>query len=153
VDPRPPAHRLPPWAAEAVALYESNAASQFVLYGNVGDRFALPGPAAELVDLPAFLRRVLLARFDVVLGYDLGSALRVEQGAEAFARWPSAGELTAARTPRQAVETLTHYFRYCATLAGVGREKLQVGCVVRPPELLAPPQSGSPSYELNALAL
>ena len=95
MDPRPPAHRLPPWAAEAVALYESNAASQFILYGNVNDRFALPGPAAELVDLSTSLRRVLLPRFDVVLGYDLGSGLRVEQGAEAFARWPSAGELTA----------------------------------------------------------
>jgi len=153
VSPHPPAHRLPPWAAEAVALYESNAASQFILHGNVNDRFALPGPAADLVDLTTFLRRVLLPRFDVVLGYDLGGGLRVEQGAEAFARWPSAGELAAARTPRQAVETLTHFFRYCATLAEVGREKLQVGCVIRAADLLAPPPSGSPSYELNALAL
>lgn len=144
---------LPAWAAEAVALYESNAASQFILFGNVNDRFALPGPAAELVDLPTFLRRVLLPRFDVVLGYDLGSGLRVEQGAEAFARWPSAADPAAARTPRQAVETLTRYFRYTAALAGIGREKFQVGCVIRAADLLAPPPAGGPSYELNALAL
>ena len=31
---------LPSWAQEAIQLYESNAASQFVLYGNVYDQTA-----------------------------------------------------------------------------------------------------------------
>ena len=34
--------RLPAWAAEMIALYQSHAASQFLLSGNVNDRFLLP---------------------------------------------------------------------------------------------------------------
>ena len=39
-----PAHAaaLPAWAAEMIALYQSHAASQFILSGNVNDRFLLP---------------------------------------------------------------------------------------------------------------
>ena len=33
---------LPAWAAKLVSLYESHAASQFILYGNVSDQFVLP---------------------------------------------------------------------------------------------------------------
>ena len=80
---------LPPWSAELIAAYESGAHSQFLLAGNVNDRLLLPlksGP--ELGSLQDFLLKVLLPRFDVVLGYDLGNGLRVEKGAETFIQWP-----------------------------------------------------------------
>lgn len=71
-------------------LYESGAASQFILYGNIYDRMALPlGSTACLGSLTNFLLRVLLARFDVVLSYDIGNGIRVEKGGEIFTQWPA----------------------------------------------------------------
>ncbi len=44
----PPTHpALAPWAAEMIALYQSHTASQFILSGNVNDRFLLPSAAAN----------------------------------------------------------------------------------------------------------
>ena len=101
-----------------IALYQSHAASQFILSGNVNDRFLLPLGAGHtaLGTLTDFLVKVLLPRFDVVLSYDLGNGLRVEKGGELFTQWPTfqqSPELP--REPRAAVETLTRYFRYNAT--------------------------------------
>ena len=145
---------LPAWAAEMVTLYESHAASQFILSGNVDDRFLLPlasGPV--LGSLTDFLARVLMPHFDVILSYDLGNGLRIEKGAEAFAQWPAykdAPELP--RTPRPAIETLTRYFRYNANLARLGRPNHRIGCWVRSAALVAPAQPGA-GGDVNALAL
>ena len=104
---------LPPWAAELRALYESGAASQFILHGNVHDRLLLPlADAAELGGLPDFLVRVLMPRFDVILSYDLGSGIRVEKGGAIFEEWPTVqADPALPRRPRAAIEALTHYFR------------------------------------------
>ena len=37
------ADALPPWAAQLVEQYESNAANQFIIYGNIHDRTLIPG--------------------------------------------------------------------------------------------------------------
>lgn len=133
--PANPARPLPAWARDLIDLYESNAASQFIIYGNVNDRMVFPcGPRGELRlgSLSDFLLNVLLARFDVVLSYDLGNGIRVEKGAEKFASWPAFKEnQTLPKAPRAAVDTLTHYFRYCANLARVSQETAQVGCLSR----------------------
>lgn len=72
---------LPDWAVELIALYESKASSQFILYGNVEDRLLLPGDdSVELGNLADFLMCVMLPRFDVVLSYDLGNGIRIEKG-------------------------------------------------------------------------
>jgi hypothetical protein len=139
-----------------IALYQSHAASQFILSGNVGDRFllALGGGRNALGGLTDFLARVLLPRFDVVLSYDLGNGLRVESGGEAFAQWPAfqaSGDLP--RAPRPAIETLTHYFRYNANLGRLGKPALQVGCWLRSAHLIAPATPGGTDYDLSALAL
>ncbi len=145
---------VPAWAAEAIALYESNAASQFVLYGNVNDRLLVPAePAPALGDLNDFLIRVLMPRFDVVLSYDLGNGIRVEKGGEVFQQWPTLRDNPQLpKAPRAAVETLTHYFRYAANLARAGRGRAQVGCIIRAAHLLAPSIPGL-NYDLSALAL
>jgi hypothetical protein len=89
-DPPPPALSLPEWADELIALYRSNAANQFVLYGNVYDRMVLPvGSRGELGNLNDFLLRVLMPRFDVVLSYDLGNGIRIEKGGDVFTQWPA----------------------------------------------------------------
>lgn len=147
--------QLPAWAAEVVSLYESHAANQFVLYGNVEDEFVLPlGTQATLGSLTDFLLKVLMPRFDVVLSFDLGNGIRVEKGGELFNQWPRMKETAdLPKTPRGAVETLTRYFRYCSNLTRMGKPPLQIGCWIRSAHLVAPAAQGTTNYDLNALAL
>jgi len=145
---------LPSWAQEAIQLYESNAASQFVLYGNVYDQMLIPaGGNGRIGTLTDFLLQVLLPRFDVVLSYDLGNGIRVEKGGEVFSKWPQLQQdSNLPKTPRPAVEFLTHYFRYVANLARLNRERRQVACIIRSADLLAPMVQGGLDYDLSALA-
>ena len=149
-----PAPVLSEWARETIQLYESNAASQFIIYGNVYDQLLIPSPAGpRLGTLNDFLLQVLLPRFDVVLSYDLGNGIRVEKGGETFSKWPAlkqSPELP--RAPRAAIETLTHYFRYVANLSRISRADLQVACILRNADLTAPMVQGGLDYDLNALA-
>ncbi|MCX7013651.1 MAG: ATP-binding protein [Candidatus Sumerlaeota bacterium] len=146
---------LPDWARQLIALYESNAANQFILHGNVGDRMLLPlGDKAELGSLTDFLLHVLLPRFDVVLSYDLGNGLRVEKGGEIFSQWPQFKDSPQLPSgPREAIEALTHYFRYCGNLARLKTQRIHVGCILRAADLVLPGLAGGLSYELNAMAL
>src|SRR5215472_19249833 len=110
-----PKPRLPQWALDAIQLYESNAAGQFIVYGSVNDEFVIPVPTPHLGSLTDFLLQVLLPRFDVVLSYDIGNGIRVEKGGEIFSRWPPIKEdANTPKAPRLAIETLTRYFRYTA---------------------------------------
>jgi len=145
---------LPTWARTLVDLYESDAASQFIVYGNISDRMVLPGPPyPRLGGLSDFLLDVLLCRFDVVLSYDLGNGIRVEKGAEIFSKWPYFQESQKDwKAPRPAVETLTHYFRYCANLTRLNQPAVQLGCIIKNADLLVPALQGGLDYDLNALA-
>jgi len=155
-DPTVPAPRprnLPTWADDLVVQYESGATSQFICHGNVEDRILLPlAKGAELGSLTEFLAKVLLPRFDVVLSYDLAAGLRVERGGETFTQWPRFKEQPQMpRGPREAVELLSHYFRYCVNLGRLGQKAPQVGLIVRNADLVLPNQPGA-GYDLNALA-
>jgi len=145
---------LPSWAQEAIQLYESNAASQFVLFGNVYDQLLIPsGNKNGIGTLTDFLLQVLLPRFDVVLSYDLGNGIRVEKGGEIFSKWPQLQQdPNLPKAPRPAIEFLTHYFRYVANLARLNREGRQVACIIRSADLLAPMVQGGLDYDLSALA-
>jgi hypothetical protein len=144
---------LPRWASELIDLYESNAANQFIVHGNVNDRMVLPGPVPRLGSLRDFLLNVLMPRFDVVLSYDIGNGIRVEKGGEMFSQWPALKENPQLpKSPLAAVETLTHYFRYCANLCRLKRESIQVGCFVTNADLVAPAIQGMLAYDLNSLA-
>lgn len=146
---------LPEWAEGLITAYESTAASQFILYGNVNDRLLLPlGDKTDLGTLTDFLLRVLLPRFDVVLSYDPGNGIRVEKGGAIFALWPRLKEdPLLPKAPREAVEALTHYFRYVANLAQLGQAKTHVGCILRAAEMVAPNTGGFYTDDLNARAL
>lgn len=146
---------LPAWAQELVDLYESNAVSQFVIHGNVYDRLLIPTETKpRLGSLNEFLLEVLMPRFDVVLSYDLGNGIRVEKGGAQFSTWPFLKEKDNAilpKAPRAAVETLTHYFRFCANLRRLNANSLQVGCFLKGADLLAPPTQGGTDYDLGAM--
>ncbi len=140
---------------EVAASYESGAASQFVLYGNIHDRFFLgAGRSPALGSLRDFFLSILLPKFDVILSYDLGNGIRVERGGDEFAKWPPMAEApTLPKAPRAAVETLTHYFRYCSNLTAMGRPAPQVALVVGAASLVAPAVPGALNYDLSAIAL
>jgi hypothetical protein len=150
--PRGPA--LPGWAHSLAELYESNAANQFIIYGNISDRMVLPPPPApRLGGLSDFLLGVLLPRFDVVLSYDVGNGIRVDKGGEMFSKWPHFQESQKDwKAPRAAVETLTRYFRYCANLTRLNQPATQVGCILKNADLLLPALQGGFDYDLSALA-
>ena len=156
--PQPPASQpgpaLPGWARSLAELYESNAANQFIIYGNISDRMVLPPPPApRLGGLSDFLLGVLLPRFDVVLSYDVGNGIRVDKGGEIFSKWPHFQESQKDwKAPRAAVETLTRYFRYCANLTRLNQPATQVGCILKNADLLLPALQGGFDYDLSALA-
>src|SRR5215510_7633049 len=152
--PRDAGAALPAWARNLAESYESNASSQFIIFGNISDRMVLQGaPPARLGSLPDFLLGALLSRFEVVLSYDIGNGIRVEKGAETFAKWPHFQESQKDwKAPRPAVETLTRYFRYCANVTRLNQPSVQVGCIIKSANLLVPALQGGLDYDLNALA-
>src|SRR5260221_1990312 len=146
---------LPEWAKEMIAFYESDSANQFILYGNIYDRFLFKADSetvhGSLVD---FLKRVLMPQFDVIFNYDLGNGLRVERGGERLKEWPPiqvAPELP--KAPRPAAELLTRYLRYCANLGRMNRGRVSVGVVVESAHLVSPAVPGVLNYDLKALLL
>src|SRR5262249_39343510 len=146
---------LPRWCRELVDLYESDAANQFILYGNVEDRFLLSGSSpVRMGALTDFLRDALLCDFDIVIEYDVGNGIRVRKGSELFAEWPYLKENPQLpRQPRAAVEALTQYFRYCANWARTGGPRRRIACVLRSTQLFAPSQQLGFNADTNALAL
>jgi hypothetical protein len=143
---------LPLWAERLISLYASAAANQFLLYGNVNDRFLIEG--RTLGSLYEFLTRVMMPRFDVVLSYDLGNGVRIDKGGEIVQRWPAYRETPELpRAPRAATEWLTRFFRYSANLARLGQESYQIGFYMKAAHLVAPALPGALNYDLSALAL
>lgn len=147
---------LPAWATALSEGYRSDAASQFLLHGNVGDRM-LVGSGAEtrLGDIAEFLSENLLGNFDIILSYDLGNGLRVEKGREEFATWPGFKEIATdmPRVPRAAAEILTRFFRYVANLPAVGGPTLRVALIFEGANLAVPNLPGGHSVDVNAVAM
>ncbi len=148
---------VPAWTQEIATLYESGAYNQFILHGNLNDSFLVSDPGGQkLGDIYSLINRQLLSGFDVVLTYDLGRGILAEKGREAFSQWPSHdAENLQTRKPRDAVVTLTHYFRYVANLRNIsGSSKApKVAALIKGAEWMAPAVQSGLNYELNATAL
>jgi len=140
----------PAWARELALAYESGAHGQFVLYGNVGDRFPLGG---RLVGLTRYIEAQLLSGFDLVFAYDPGNGLNLLRGAERFAQWPAAKEMGAwPRDPRLAVELVSRYLRYRANLRALGRgEDEHVAMIFRGADQVLP-GGRTGDFEIASLA-
>lgn len=147
---------LPAWAAEIASLYESHAASQFILHGNVQDSLLLPGIGdPRLGKLDDYVLDVLIPQFEVVLTYDLGGGLRVARGQQLFASWPSAPTQGSAmpRAPREAIDLLTHYARYASNVRRSKGAATRIAFLLRDAHLAIPALQGGLNYDLNAMAL
>lgn len=148
---------LPAWADELIEQYLSGANSQFVLHGNVNDAVLLPledGP--KLGSLSDFIEKVLLPSFDVVLTYDLGNGIRVERDTGGVvSSWPTYKENPhLPRKPREAMESLTRFLRYCGNLKSLKPdEDPQVAVVIKASHMVMPALQGGLNYDLNAMAM
>ena len=128
---------VPGWLDELRLAYESGAHGQFVLYGNVADRFPLDG---RLVSLTRYLDAKLLGTFHIVFLYDPGNGLSLLRGGERFAQWPAAEKIQPwPHDPREAVELISRYLRYRANLQALGRgDNEHVAVILRGAELVLP---------------
>src|SRR6185369_10580180 len=89
----------PAWATELALAYESRAASQFILYGNVHDRIAVGDAIVNLAD---YLENTLLKSFGVVLTYHLGNGLSIDRGGDTVEKWQGAELRRQVREPQPA---------------------------------------------------
>jgi len=146
--------KQPPWAETLVRSYESHAANQFILHGNIADKFLITkGDKTTLGNLKDFLLHVFLAHFPVVLSFDMGHGLCVEKGSQILSDWPSWKERTPLpKTPLAAADFLTHYFRYAANLVSLDRKPQQMACLLFDVQLMAPRMDGGFSYDVAAVA-
>ncbi|MCW1885109.1 ATP-binding protein [Luteolibacter flavescens] len=145
---------LPSWATEVVARYESGAAGQFILHGNVADRMLLRLPEGpRLGRLNDYLLDVLLPRFQVVLTYDPGFGLRVERGQEIFADWPALREIGELPSlPLPAIRAIARFLQYARNLRAVGAKPVTVAVVLRDAQLYVPVLPQTMNHELSAIA-
>jgi hypothetical protein len=145
---------LPSWANEIVARYESGAAGQFILHGNVADRMLLRLPEGpKLGRLNDYLLDVLLPRFQVVLSYDPGFGLRVERGKEVVAEWPALKEMGELPSlPLLAVRAIARFLQYARNLRAVGAKPVTVAVVLRDAQLYVPVLPQTMNHELSAIA-
>jgi hypothetical protein len=124
-------HSLTPaWAEELVLAYESRAANQFILFGNVHDRLAV---GQQLVSLAGYLENTLLRNFGVVLSYDLGNGLTIERGGEHVDKWQGAALARQIREPQPAIKWIGSYLRYLGNLRTLGNKEAppQVAVILR----------------------
>lgn len=153
----------PAWADAIRRLYLSNAANQFVIYGNVQDRLLI-GEAGEqgavMGNLIEFLTKQQLQRFDLVLSYELGAGLRIESGEAFFKQLRFSDELP--KDPMQAIGYLDKFLRFCVNLRRLapglpeasvlaGRNH-HIAVIIKSAELIFPVAKQVRDYQLNSMA-
>lgn len=140
----------PAWAHELALAYESGAHGQFVLYGNVNDRFPLHG---RLTSLTRWLDAQLLTGFGVVFLYDPGNGLSMLRGSAQLKQWLASRESEPwPREPRAAVERVSHYLRYRANLRALGQgDEEHVAVIVRGADQILP-GGRSGDFDIASLA-
>lgn len=126
----------PVWVQDMAAHFDSGAAGQFILSGNVRDRQVLAD--GRLGDLDEYLLDVLLKNFPVVLAYSLGSGLELLRADEACRQFFS--KLPRPDSPLAMARQVSSWLRYLYNLRSLGRggEVPQVACLIRDAHLVLP---------------
>lgn len=148
--------RLPEWATDLSIALESGACGQFLLYGNVHDRFAI---GDRFVGIDRFVEDEMLGATDVILSYDLGNGLMVERGEKRLAQWAPPVMRSLPQQPLEAVRFIGRYMRYLGNLSAVGHGDIpRVAVIVRGVDQLLPAdgtgfEHGSLTYLVREWAL
>src|ERR1700761_3802729 len=128
----------PAWATDLYTSFESGAAGQFILYGNVHDRLAVGN---RLVNIENYIENELLAGFQVLFCYDLGNGLTVQRGSERLAEWVPAVMQSLPRDPQAAIRFITRFGRYLGNLRAIGKsDDVHVAVIIRGADQLLPAQ-------------
>jgi hypothetical protein len=154
LEPVRTASTLPSWINRIVDLYNSHSCNQFIITGNTHDLFP-SDDKSDLWTLHELIAHRIVPRYNVILSYDIGNGLRVERGAELFAKWNDRAE-AAGQNPRSAIELITVYLRYAANLAAIsasnpaaaGQTRLKVAVILKDAQLFVNNVGG----ETNAAA-
>jgi hypothetical protein len=126
----------PEWAVELYTSFESGAAGQFILYGNVHDRLAV---GDSLVSIESYIENELLGDFQVLLCYDLGNGLTVQRGSERLAEWVPAVMQSLPRDPLAAIRFVSRFGRYLGNLRAIGKsDNTHVVVIIRGADQLLP---------------
>lgn len=153
----------PDWADEIRRNYLSGATNQFVVHGNIYDRFLVPakGETGErLATLSRYLAEVQLEKFDLVISYELGAGLRVERGEEFFRKLRFHPEMPA--DPPGAIGWIDQFLRYCVNLRGLAPSSEEarelagrnhhIAIVIKSAELVFPLSKQNRDYQLHSMA-
>lgn len=149
---------LPTWIRSIADAYESGAASQFILAGNIHDLQLAPDTVDDAKHITCglgdFLHRTLLKPFDIVLAYDLGYGVRVEKGGDILSEWPAWKDAPGfPRIPREAMERLSHFLRYCTNLQSIGQRTIKAAVILNDANIILPNPGTGTHYDLGAAAL
>jgi len=148
-------NKLPHWANEVIASYESKSAGCFLLHGNVNDRMLLPSESGdhELGSLSKFILQSLVPRFDVVITFDMGSGLQVARGSKTFAKWKTyADSQRLPHKPLDACHFVSQYLLYCRNLRAISQSAPKVAFIMKQAHLACPAMPNLHNYELSSLA-
>ena len=120
---------------------------QFVLYGNVHDRFAI---GDRFVGIDRFIEDEMLGSTDVILSYDLGNGLTVDRGEKRLAQWAPPVMRALPQQPLEAVRFISRYMRYLGNLSAVGHRDIpRVAVIMRGIDQLLPAEGSG--YEHGSL--
>ncbi|HXS28330.1 MAG TPA: ATP-binding protein [Steroidobacteraceae bacterium] len=135
------------WATDLSIALESGACGQFVLYGNVHDRFAI---GDRFVGIDRFIEDEMLGSTDVILSYDLGNGLTVDRGEKRLAQWAPPVMRALPQQPLEAVRFISRYMRYLGNLSAVGHRDIpRVAVIMRGIDQLLPAEGSG--YEHGSL--
>ncbi|MEM7697285.1 MAG: AAA family ATPase [Verrucomicrobiota bacterium] len=162
----------PDWAEEIRQQYLSGAANQFLIHGNVNDRVLIDrddeesmrksdaDESARMGNLIDFLTQVQLARFDLVISYQIGGGLRIESGEDFFRKLHFPDELP--KDPPNAIGYLDQFLRFLVNLKrlsptdpaaeGIAGRNHHIAVVIQSADLVFPMSRQTRDYQLSSMA-
>lgn len=150
------------WAGEIRHIYLSGAANQFVVHGNVNDRFLLADESSggsRIGNLTDYFREVQLQKFDLILSYELGSGLTIERGEELYRQLRFSDDFP--KDPPGAIGFLDSFLRFCVNLRNLSPGEVEeslagrnfhVAVLIKTAELVFPVAKQIRDYQLNSMA-
>lgn len=135
------------WAQELIASYKSDSHNQFIVHGNVGDKFPLM--KGGMGNLDEYLQTDLLAPFDIILTFDIGHGLRCAKGKEVLGNFLDVEP----KQPRLAIESVNEVVLYALNKATLNKAKMpHIAVIVQNASQVVPNAGTALSYDLNATA-